>query len=1090
MAKRHNRGDSDSQGQKSRTFSDRKPVIDRSSEQHTYDTPWTNPVVYPKTGEDQVSLSFESFQKCVLEGCCFNDEIVLFYIRLLREKFRQNERSAHFFPSQFYENLSAPETCINYNGAKTSTKKEDIFERDYLVIPIHEPNHWYLAIVLYLSSIRVQKPQKVPTVVILDSLGRQHPKTIENIKRYLSLEAQVRKYTSVEEHSFGGLYARHAPRQDENSNDCAVYVCGYIEQFLENPDRFVRILLDESLKEEWPKINGSRIRNELGTLLTQLASEQRGEEVKGSQAKSGYSALELTKFGTPILPVYCEISDTETNNLVSTIQNIFEADKTVRDYGALLLDAPHLISPSNDIHLPPKHFDFEGTAQYVSSRKGKTTGILQISNSRAVLPDREPVFEPAKDHTPGEMEEPFEKAMKTAKKHLYFNIDVTSYPCRKGSYKLSCGQLLEGLSYSAGISTPYAYYSHDVSHFGAHVEDWHFASYNVVFAGAPKRWIAVKPSSKELFERRIREIFPRSGHCSQFVRHLGISVSPSLLREWNVDFHFIVQKAGQIVALSGYTYHWGMNDGRNYAEAVNFCMEKKWIVDANYQGCYHGCGIRGPPLSRPVPEVGTLIEKIARAHALAKSGTQNVGKARKRLSNDPITSAKRPRFTGNDSTGQRVRRVNVATETNPSSLLEELEDQNDRLARHGKSRSYNENLCGCVDQCTDQCSNRRQARECVVDNCSVGQTCGNRPYFELLQKLESQRARFEWTGKDLKAVEPLQPGQWIVEFTRDLKARQPNDTDCDADCKFVNHSHAPNCSIIKWLVSDQLHLILVASKPIMTGEQLTANYNLRYYTAFSEDKCKCGTTECQNHHHTPQSRFLMRKYEPQLDKLRAQAGTIARQSAPEDRVQKMREFIAKVNKDVACYAAASHEVIRAEIGAVLDGMTNKEKRAALQQFRKDGPLFEKLTSITRTILDKERFHEDVKKLPNWEFLSTHPLVKGMGCAALNDLRTLAISHSDSRADGLSLLKRALFEQIRESGGKTIQFQQLTAKTIRKAKDKAFRWAEPPGDRYGNLVLLIQDEEGIPSIAECRYHGINWSGTPWESPIQSVKTCSV
>ena len=109
-------------------------------------------------------------------------------------------------------------------------------------------------------------------------------------------------------------------------------------------------------------------------------------------------------------------------------------------------------------------------------------------------------------------------------------------------------------------------------------------------------------------------------------------------------------------------------------------------------------------------------------------------------------------------------------------------------------------------------------------------------------------------------MEHLQLGQWIFEFTGELKVPQPNDkksdyrmsysdglvldmTAHDVDCKFVNHSHNPNCRIIKWNVSGELHLILAVSRAIMPDEELTTNYDLRYSQVFLRSFVSSGVAD-------------------------------------------------------------------------------------------------------------------------------------------------------------------------------------------------------------------------------------------------------
>lgn len=64
--------------------------------------------------------------------------------------------------------------------------------------------------------------------------------------------------------------------------------------------------------------------------------------------------------------------------------------------------------------------------------------------------------------------------------------------------------------------------------------------------------------------------------------------------------------------------------------------------------------------------------------------------------------------------------------------------------------------------------------------------------------------------------------------------------------RFVNHSCSPNCRMIKWIVSGQPRMALFAGdKPIMTGDELTYDYNFDPFSAKNVQKCLCGSANCR-----------------------------------------------------------------------------------------------------------------------------------------------------------------------------------------------------------------------------------------------------
>lgn len=64
--------------------------------------------------------------------------------------------------------------------------------------------------------------------------------------------------------------------------------------------------------------------------------------------------------------------------------------------------------------------------------------------------------------------------------------------------------------------------------------------------------------------------------------------------------------------------------------------------------------------------------------------------------------------------------------------------------------------------------------------------------------------------------------------------------------RFVNHSCSPNCRMIKWIVSGQPRMALFAGdRPIMTGDELTYDYNFDPFSAKNVQKCLCGSPNCR-----------------------------------------------------------------------------------------------------------------------------------------------------------------------------------------------------------------------------------------------------
>ncbi|UKZ70315.1 uncharacterized protein TrAtP1_011302 [Trichoderma atroviride] len=120
-----------------------------------------------------------------------------------------------------------------------------------------------------------------PRIITLDSLGSPHAPTIKALKEYLVEEAKAKKGITLETIPTG-MTARGIPEQN-NFCDCGVFVLGYMEEFLINPDEAARKLF---LKEElgW-NIRPSDLRNHMRELLFKLQNEQQKRHLQQREEK-------------------------------------------------------------------------------------------------------------------------------------------------------------------------------------------------------------------------------------------------------------------------------------------------------------------------------------------------------------------------------------------------------------------------------------------------------------------------------------------------------------------------------------------------------------------------------------------------------------------------------------------------------------------------------------------------------------------------------------------------------------------------------------------------------------------------------------
>ncbi|XP_061610274.1 sentrin-specific protease 6 isoform X3 [Phyllopteryx taeniolatus] len=119
-------------------------------------------MVYPPPPAKGGILVTNEDLHCLNDGEFLNDVIIDFYLKyLVLEKLKKEDsQRIHVFSSFFYRRLtqrekgSAPDRSNNlpihkrkHNRVKTWTRHVDLFDKDFIFVPINESAHWYLAVI-------------------------------------------------------------------------------------------------------------------------------------------------------------------------------------------------------------------------------------------------------------------------------------------------------------------------------------------------------------------------------------------------------------------------------------------------------------------------------------------------------------------------------------------------------------------------------------------------------------------------------------------------------------------------------------------------------------------------------------------------------------------------------------------------------------------------------------------------------------------------------------------------------------------------------------------------------------------------------
>ncbi|PHH69591.1 hypothetical protein CDD80_6637 [Ophiocordyceps camponoti-rufipedis] len=189
-------------------------------------------------------------------------------------------------------------------------------------------------------------------------------------------------------------------------------------------------------------------------------------------------------------------------------------------------------------------------------------------------------------------------------------------------------------------------------------------------------------------------------------------------------------------------------------------------------------------------------------------------------------------------------------------------------------------VCDADDGCGESCQNRIMLYECDATNCNVGKDhCTNRAFADLTAR-RARGGKFRVGVEVIKTADRgygvrsnrcFRPNQIIMEYTGEIITeeeceRRMNDIYKDNECyylmsfdqnmiidattgsiaRFVNHSCNPNCRMIKWIVSGQPRVALFAGdRPILTGDELTYDYNFDPFSAKNVQTCLCGEPNCR-----------------------------------------------------------------------------------------------------------------------------------------------------------------------------------------------------------------------------------------------------
>ncbi|KAI5106896.1 sentrin-specific protease 7, partial [Silurus meridionalis] len=298
----------------------------------------------PPPSKGAITVTTEDLE-CLDSGEFLNDVIIDFYLKylLVQKAPHPSVRRSHVFSSFFYKQLtrrdnanedstSTPAQLRRHQRVRTWTRHVDIFEKDFLFVPVNQEAHWYLVVVCFPgldepqyvargghasahdgtentsettaqsesqrededinsdenSSVFAPGPPtctestckrrtvcKRPCILIMDSLKLSvHERIFKLLREYLQAEWEVKR-GGHRDFSAERMVGSHCivPLQD-NSSDCGLYLLQYAESFLQDP--VVHFDLPLKLACWFPRQKVREKREEIRDLVLHLYRFQQG----------------------------------------------------------------------------------------------------------------------------------------------------------------------------------------------------------------------------------------------------------------------------------------------------------------------------------------------------------------------------------------------------------------------------------------------------------------------------------------------------------------------------------------------------------------------------------------------------------------------------------------------------------------------------------------------------------------------------------------------------------------------------------------------------------------------------------------------
>jgi len=144
-----------------------------------------------------------------------NDEVINFYLSMLKERSTNSTTKCLFYNSFFYTLYQKGYARVRRWSTKANV---DIFEMDKVIFPVHLGNHWCTAVI----NLRDKKFE------YYDSMGSPNYKCIQLMRKYLEEEYKDKKKGVFDITGWTEYQPQDIPKQ-ENGYDCGIFACMFAD---------------------------------------------------------------------------------------------------------------------------------------------------------------------------------------------------------------------------------------------------------------------------------------------------------------------------------------------------------------------------------------------------------------------------------------------------------------------------------------------------------------------------------------------------------------------------------------------------------------------------------------------------------------------------------------------------------------------------------------------------------------------------------------------------------------------------------------------------------------------------------------------